>query len=195
MPDPIPLRANLMLCGASALDVSTFIPTGVTLNVVAGCTPDADTQALLITRSGNSYNAATVQAYVDAGGIVITEFGNSWSVYNAVFGGPVVRGALMGNGGCLDAINPVVQQNATDSFWVANAPFTGTPVSENGCGYDMSAYPGITPLGGWSATTVSLAYRTFGSGRVWFVEADWRDNQAFDFASSIKLMGYMITHR
>jgi hypothetical protein len=195
VPDPIPLRANLMLCGSSSLEVNEFIPNGITLNVVAGCTPDADTQALLITRNGISYDAATLQAYVDGGGIVITEFGNSANVYNAVFGGPVVRGALTNGGTCGDVINPVVQQTAADAFWVANAPFTPTPLSEAGCGFDMSAFPGITPLGGWTPTTVSLAYRTLGLGRVWFVESDWRDNQAPDFASSITLMGYMITHR
>jgi hypothetical protein len=194
VPEPLPLRSNLMLCGSSAFDVSTFIPTGLTLNVVSGCTPDADTQALLIARNGISYNAATLQAYVDGGGIVITEFGNSDNIYNAVFGGPVAQ-ASSRTGACLDAINPVVQKNPTDAFWTANAPFTATPLSESGCGFDMTAFPGITPLGGWSATTVSLAYRTLGLGRVWFVEADWRDNNAVDYSSSIKLMGYMMTHR
>jgi hypothetical protein len=194
MPEPLPLRSNLMLCGSSALDVSTFIPTGLTLNVVTGCTPDGDTQALLIARNGVSYDAATLQAYVDGGGIVITEFGNSANLYNAVFGGPVTR-ASSSTGACLDGINPVVQKNPTDALWTANAPFTATPLSESGCGFDMTAYPGITPLGGWSATTVSLAYRTLGLGRVWFVEADWRDNHQPDYASSLKLMGYMITHR
>ncbi|MEX2660673.1 MAG: hypothetical protein WD227_02040 [Vicinamibacterales bacterium] len=192
MPEPLPLRSTLMLCGASDRDVSAFIPTGVTLNVVAGCTPDGDTQALLITRSGSGYDPTTVQAYVNGGGVVITEFGNSWTVYNNVFGGPVVRGARFGL--CTDEINPVVQLNGADAFWTANAPFTATPLSESGCGFDMAAYPDITPLGGWSASTVSLAYRTLGLGRVWFVESDWRDNQPLT-TSSINQMGYMITHR
>lgn len=188
---PQALRATVMVCGRTDRDVSTFIPAGASLNVVAGCTPDSTTQALVITRYG-FFTAADLRPYVEAGGIVITEFAKSTPVYNAVFEAGLTAGFF--SGGCQDAVNPIVQMSASDPFWTANAPFTATPEDESGCGYDMSHFPEITPLGGWSSTSVSLAYRTLGSGRVWFVEADWSDNQT-DFTSSNRLMGYMITHR
>jgi hypothetical protein len=190
--DPQALRPNLMVCGSTDRDVRTFIPSGVDLNVVSGCTPDSTTQAVIITRSG-AFSAPTLSAYVEGGGIVITEFFASAAVYNAVFGGSVVRSSF--NGACADAVAPVVQFNAADPFWAANAPFSPTSFEDSGCGYDMSTYPEITPLGGWSPESVSLAYRKLGAGRVWLVEADWQDNHAADFTSSNRLMGHMITHR
>jgi hypothetical protein len=56
----------------------------------------------------------------------------------------------------------------------------------------MSAYPGITPLGGWFDGAVSLAYRDRGGGRLWLVEADWQDSEAAFDADSLALMKYMV---
>ena len=189
---PEGLRATVMVCGATDRDVSAFLPARGDLTVVNGCTPDQTTQTLIITRSG-AFVPEAVQTYVQAGGIVITEFGGSARVYNAVFGGPVSEG--MPEGSCQDAVYPAVQFSPGDHFWTVNAPFIPVAYDDSGCGYDMSAYPGITPLGGWSPTSVSLAYRKLGSGRVWFVEANWADGRPVDFTSSNALMAYMITHR
>ena len=189
---PEGLRANVMVCGATNRDASTFLPAGASLNLVSGCTPDQATQALIITRAG-AYNPAALQPYVQGGGIVITEFGGSANVFNAVFGETVARGGM--EGACQETVYPVVQMSSGDHFWTVNAPFTPPSFEDSGCGYDMSMYPGITPLGGWSETTVSLAYRRLGSGRVWLVEANWRDGRPVDFSNSNELMAYMITHR
>lgn len=178
-----------MRCGDSARNVQTFIPlNGPQMQVVAGCQPDAGTQALLVTRSGaGDVNAAGLRDYVNAGGIVITEFGVSDEVFNMVFGTAVAQGAR--NGACSDSIVPPVQLSPDHVFWRENRH---APPQSTGCGHDLTAFPGITRLGGWTADTTSLAFRDRGAGRVWLVETDWQDSgNGFD-AAARGLMQWMI---
>ncbi len=46
-----PLRPTVMLCGFSNRDVTTFFPQGTTFDLVAGCAPDDNVQALLVSRT------------------------------------------------------------------------------------------------------------------------------------------------
>jgi cysteine-rich repeat protein len=188
------IEPNLLRCGTSLRNVADFIPMGVNLTVVASCTPDADTQAMLITRTGvGMFNPATVKAWVEGGGIVLTETGASDEVYNAVFGTAVAPGNNIGN--CTDIAPTVVQFSAMDQFWQFN-PFQMITLAQTGCGQNVANYPMITPLAGWTAQLVSIGYRDAGLGRVWVTEFDWRDTDtqgaAYDYTES--LMGYMIVN-
>lgn len=190
------LRPNVMVCGMSSRDVTTFFPMGKNFNLVMGCTPDMDTQALLIPRSGaKMIAAATLGAYVDAGGIVLTEYAASDTVFSSLFVN-VVDGSNQGS--CTDRIPLVFQFSPGDPFWADNA-FNPIPVAEAGCGRDVSAFPGITPLAGWTASAVAIAYRDRGAGRLWLTDFDWQDGQGGpmdpSYADTLALMGYMITHR
>jgi hypothetical protein len=189
-------RTTLGLCGLSGYDVENFIPAGFGLNVVNTCTPHNKMQALLVTRTSfNTLDAAAVQGYLDNGGIVITEKGSSFAVYNKAFDTNFVQPATFNsNGGvCADNVNPRVQLTAADPFWVANGPFNAE--LDSGCGYDLSALPNITPLGRhelFAFTSVNLAYIKKGQGRLWLVESDWSDNDGFFNTTSRKLMRYMV---
>jgi hypothetical protein len=194
---PLPLRPVLMLCGGSRRDVNEFLRGGTFLDVVDGCAPDAATQAILITRGAvvqpGMFDAPTLQAYVRAGGIVLTEYGSSDEVFNAVFGTNVPAGVRVGD--CAHAVAPYSQQSPLDTFWDENR-HQPPAVNRRGCGFDLQGYPGITRLGGPSAATVTLAYRDLGRGRVWLVEADWSEIR-FDGPTldpTRGLMHYMITH-
>jgi len=183
-----PLRSTLMLCGTSNRDVTEFIPPGSNLALTSGCVPDGNTQAMLVSRDG-AYQASDLQTYLAGGGRVVTEWSNSAAVFNAVFGEGVVQGA--GQGNCRDLVAPPLQFSPDDPFWRRNREFT--PPAEIGCGFDMAAYPAITRLGGWDANTVSLAYRDFGAGRLWLVEADWQDSEVVpQDRASTDLMNTMI---
>jgi len=184
---------NLLQCGTSSRDVSVFIPPGVNLNIVMSCTPDASTQAMLVTRNGaNMFDGPTLQAYVEGGGNVLTETFASDEVYNAVFGTAIVEaGGLVGS--CNDTLPSVVQFTPADPFWVSNM-FTPILLGSSGCGNDVSAYPGLTPLFGWSPAQVSVGYRDAMAGRVWVTEFDWQDNQLVDFDYSAEMMGAMIIY-
>ena len=118
---------------------------------------------MLISRNG-AFDGPTVQSYINSGGVVLTEFIISDNVFSAVFS-PVFEGAR-NDGGCSDRAPTVVQYTPADPFWVANT-FTAIPLIQAGCGYDVDAFPGITPIAGWSASAVSIAYRNLGSGRLW----------------------------
>lgn len=182
---------HVMLCGTSLRDVTTFIPKYPSINMVRGCSPAANTMAMLVTRYGQaSVVAGELQAYLNNGGIVIGEFSINDELYNKAFGAAVSPGARLGS--CLDHAMPEVQYNPDDALWQA-VDF----VSDQGCGYNMQAFPGITPLGGWASTTdsVSLAYRDQGSGRLWLLEADWQDTSSVFTAADIQLMKYMLSHR
>ncbi|MEM9453983.1 MAG: hypothetical protein AAGF11_07375 [Myxococcota bacterium] len=189
------VQLNVLLCGGSQRDVTSFFPAMSGLNLVIGCTPDMDTQAILITRSGiNLYNAAEISAYVSGGGIVLTEALSSDEVFSDLFQN-VAQGAMIGS--CLDRAPIVFQYNAGDAFWLDN-PFNPIPLGDSGCGRDVSAYPGITPLVGWNNATVSIAYRDLGTGRMWITDFDWQDLDTPEndpsYADTNSLMGYMITH-
>jgi len=192
-------RPNLMLCGSSSRDVSTLIPNGVELNVVEDCTPDSDTQALLVTRGGaGNPSDVVLKAYVSQGGIVITEYSASDEIFNMVFDAGVVQGpgGAFVYGNCADNVNPEVQFHKKDPFWQAFS-FVAQDSGTSGCGYSVEAFPGITSLGGWSVApgSVQLGYRELGDGRVWLVESDWQDGNANFSETSRRMMGYMIMHR
>lgn len=187
----IALRPNLMRCGSSQRDVATLLPPGVQLNVVAGCVPDANTQAILVTRNfGNALSAGLFQSYLAGGGIALTEYGISDEVYSLAFGS-TAQGA--GQGGCQDTAPTVAQFSPNDPFWAAN-PYM--PAMETGCGYSVGGFPGIVPLAGWDAQNVAIGYRDSGAGRLWVTDFDWQDGDTVgaDFAYTASLMGYMITH-
>ncbi len=186
------LKPNLLLCGTSQRNVADFIPAGVPLVVVNSCTPDANTQAMIFSRNGVGFNPATIKAYVEGGGRVLTEIFISDEVYNAVFNAGVVEVGFIGS--CTDVAPTVVQFTNADPFWSANM-FKPITLGESGCGNNSAAYPGLVPLAGWSANEVSIGYRTAGTGRVWVTNFDWQDTNtvgaAYDYTE--QLMGYMIT--
>jgi hypothetical protein len=189
------LRPNVMVCGQVARDLSGILNRGGTsFTRINACAPDANTQALLVSRSGAAnLDGAVLRTYLDAGGIVITEFEISDEVFNAAFQGfagvPVAQAANR-SGNCRDAIMPVVQYRTDQGFWDTNR-FVATAVNDSGCGFDLSAFPGITPLGGPAAGITTLAYRDRGQGRLWLVESDWQDGQV-GFEASAGLMHHMI---
>lgn len=187
---------QLALCGTSQRDVAEFIPPGTNLVFAQTCTPTPATRAMLVTRSGHAQVVASeLESYLDAGGIVITEFGASFPIYNKTFGTSFRDPAFFEYvGGCYDNVMPAVQLEPWDDFWRANA-FAAEPLP--GCGYNIAALPGITPLG--SATmepgTVTLAYVTKGLGRLWLVESDWSDGEPTFTEASARLMRYMVKTR
>jgi cysteine-rich repeat protein len=187
----IPLDPKVLQCGDSQRPIADFIPEGLEFQIVESCTPDADTQAMFVSRNGQ-VNPAQVKAYVEAGGRVITEVFISDDVYNAVFQANV--GEVGFTGSCQDTAPTVVQFTANDPFWNDNA-FQMIGLDETGCGNNVASYPGLVPLAGWSVNQVSIGYRNAGMGRVWVTEFDWQDNDtvgvAYDYTES--LLGYMIT--
>lgn len=188
------LLPNVLLCGSSSRDVTSFFPPMSSLNLVVSCVPDGNTQAMLISRSGVAlYNPADLVAYVNAGGLVLTEVFASDDVFSDLFE-IVAEGPFTGS--CLDRAPIVFQYNAGDQFWLNNA-FNPIPLGDTGCGTDVSAFPGITPLVGWNNATVSIAYRDLGAGRLWLTDFDWQDTDTPEidptYADTNSLMGYMLT--
>ena len=194
----LPMRGSLMMCddpNGPSVDPARFLRGGTDLRVVHACHPDADTQALLVTASGaerldNPVDGQAIAHYLDGGGIVITASGASSVIFSRVFPDePAAQGPARGQ--CDGRVHPVVQLNLGNRFWLDNrfqAP------AGSGCGFDLSHFPGIVPLGGWSTDSVSLAYRDRASGRVWLVEADWGAGPQAPSDISAGLMHYMITH-
>jgi hypothetical protein len=182
------VRPNLLQCGSSTRDISAFIPEGEEFQVVFSCTPDEDTQAILVTRDG-AFDGPTLQDYVAGGGIVLTEVFISDEVFNAVFDEAVVENGFFGS--CLDIAPTVEQFTPGDPFWATN-DFVSIPLDQSGCGSNIVDYPGIVPLAGWAAGQVSIGCRDDGPGRVWLTEFDWTDGQMGDYAYTEQLMGSMI---
>ncbi|MCB9525273.1 MAG: hypothetical protein H6702_18130 [Myxococcales bacterium] len=183
-----PQRPVQMVCGNSARNVTEF---GLSGRVVSSCVPDNTVQVMWVTRSGAAnVDRVSALAYLNAGGIIVGEFSISDELYNTIFAGNVEQGVR--NGACGDNIMPQVQALASDGFWQDNR-FDRTAQNASGCGHDLSAFPNIKALGGWTPATTQIAYRDQGKGRVWFVEADWQDGQAISAASK-GLMHYMATH-
>jgi cysteine-rich repeat protein len=185
------LGTDLLLCGFSSRNIADFIPMGVDLTVIESCEPDENTQALVITRNAlNLFDNATVQAYVENGGVVLTEYSISDTVFNAVFGTNVVDGN--NNGSCQDTAPTVVQFTANDPFWTANA-FEMIDLGMAGCGRSVANFPEIVPLAGWSAVDVAIGYRNFGAGRLWLTDFDWSDGEMIQpYEYTEQLMGSMI---
>ena len=190
-----PIRPNLLLCGPSSRNIMDFAnAVNQPFNFFTSCTPDSNTQAMVVTRSfGGAIDATILKNYLDAGGVVLTEYDISWQVWNLAFDG----GASLTNshGSCQDTAPTVYQFNANDPFWAAN-PFMQIGEGQSGCGYEVNGFPGITPLAGWNANAAAIGYRDRGLGRVWATDFDWQDgenNQSYGYTN--QLMGYMITHR
>jgi cysteine-rich repeat protein len=182
---------NLMRCGNSGRDVSVFLPQGYNMQVVVGCTPDEDTQALVITRSGNNmYNANEIKTYVEGGGIVLTEYSASDEVFNAVFGGGASENGS--HGSCRDVAPTVVQFNQNDQFWQDNQ-WQAIQLADSGCGrVNVDSWNGVTALAGWDNSNAAIGYREAGSGRVWLTDFDWQDNENYPFDYTADLMKYMV---
>ncbi len=183
-------RTKMMVCGSHKRDTTVFIPEDSGLTEVSGCTPEASVKALLVTRSGAAaIDAAALKSYVSNGGTVITEHGSSAAVFNALFDAGVTKGTAYG--ACHDRIATIVRFSATDPFWKATS-FHPMTLGDTGCGFSVDAYPGITALAGWSKSSVSLAYRDLGQGRLWLVEDDWQDDENYSLGPTIAMMRYMV---
>ncbi|MCA9546216.1 MAG: hypothetical protein KC613_17550, partial [Myxococcales bacterium] len=188
------LRPVVKLCGASSRDVTQFIRGELAqaeVQVVPGCDPDDQTQALLVTRNGIAQveqAAAGVRAWVADGGQLIGEFSNTHRLWTVAFEVPTAQGPRRGD--CQDNVQPAVQLSPQDPFWQALA-FEPVPAGQTGCGYEVGQFAGLVPLGGWAADQVSIGYRDLGGGRVWAVDLDWQDNQGMT-ALSLDMMAAMI---
>jgi hypothetical protein len=87
---------------------------------------------------------------------------------------------------------PNRQLSQADPFW-NHATFSATGANNEGCGYAVTNYPGLTPLGAWASGAVQLGYRDLDRGRVFALEADWQDASRDWTAASTSLMGALIT--
>ena len=186
---PVQQRIHYGVCGNSQRDPANIGLTGLRQDT---CVPSDAMQAMLITRNGTITNYSALQTYVRNGGIVVTEYDNAHTVYNGVFGGSVAQGGSR-LGSCRDNVMPLVQQSPENGFWQENL-FEPPASNQTGCGYDISALPGITKLGGWTSDTTQIGYRDLGEGRVWLVSADWQDGNNTFSGQSTGLMRYMVTH-
>lgn len=188
-----PRRSKLMACGTFTRDIATLIPEGSPLSLVSGCIPNRETQALLVQRRASEDLPEDLSDYLEAGGIVITEFNNADEVFNLVFPETVEQAeGLLGD--CFDNVQPQVQLSSDDPFWAAFA-FESVG-NESGCGPSLEAFPGVQKLGGWSEQdqSVSLAYRELGAGRVWFLSSDWQDTEPLT-DTSLQMFDYMMKNR
>jgi cysteine-rich repeat protein len=188
------LRADVKLCSSSERLVSDFFPNGTNFNLIDNdCKPDDATQALFITRNiFEELDAQLLKDYLNAGGIILTEYSISDVVFSLVFE-PVAQGP--GNGSCQDTAPTVVQFSPDDPMW-KNVPFQAITQDQTGCGMTVGDFPGITPLAGWDDTNVAIAYRDLGLGRLYLTDFDWQDNEVIqDMTYTNTLMGYMMTHR
>jgi hypothetical protein len=186
------LRPVLMACGNPSRDPRTFIPPGSNLGYAAGCAPGSSTQAFMITRNGFPLvDDEQLRSYLNAGGIVITEYNASDEVWSRVF--PDTFQSMQQLGSCNDNVPAVVQFSPSDQFWIDNA-FPMIVSSQTGCGFSVAHFPYLTPLAGWDAVNVALGYRNIGQGRFYAADFDWQDEDQ-NQPSLPALLGYMITHR
>jgi len=192
------LKPDLMYCGSSsAKGADLYLGVGP-FNEVTACAPDADTQAMLVSRSGTiTGNGAAWLAYLDSGGVIITEWRNAAAVYNEIYGTAYSLGTSFGD--CHDNAMPSLKLNTDHPFWVANAGLTETLENNEGCGADISAIVAgeaeVTALGGLVNTALmSFAIRPQGLGVLWVLEADWQDNESNYFTDDSKnFMGSLIS--
>jgi cysteine-rich repeat protein len=187
------LRPDVRVCGNSTRPVSQFFPMGTNFNIILGsCTPDNNTQAMFVTRSAPALDGPALQTYLTNGGIILTEYSRSDEVYTACFAA-VGQGA--GNGSCQDTAPTVNQFTPADPVWQA-IPFQMIQPNQTGCGATVGQFPGVTPLAGWTANAVAIAYRDLGMGRLYLTDFDWQDNEMIqNMTYTQQLMGYFMTHR
>lgn len=194
-------RTKVMLCGSTNRPLNqTFLnPSDFTL-VPNSCTPDADTKALLISRNGvANVDGPTLLAYLNAGGVVITEWNIADDVYNSIYGTAFVQGEFIrGAGFCKDNPMPSLKLNTNDPFWVANSGLNETAQVDEGCGHNLIAItdadPLAIPLGSWASDPgkVSYARRPQGAGVFQILEADWQDNERAFGPDSLGFMRALI---
>jgi hypothetical protein len=189
---------KLAICGMRVRDAAEFIPPGTNLEIVQSCTPSSDHRAMIVSRDGHpSIDGAALRRYLEEGGVVLTEHGSSFPVYNKVFNTAFTEPPLEQRlGECHDNVNPRVQLSSWDDFWSTNS-FVAEESSASGCGFDLSPLPDIVPLGthGASDNSVTLAYMPLGVGRLWLIEADWGDGEDAFSDRSLRLMRYMVKTR
>jgi hypothetical protein len=191
------LKSDLMFCGNSSRTGSNLYLGVGPFNEVQGCVPGVDTQALLITRSGSiGGNGAAWLAYLNGGGVIITEYNIAHNVYNEIYATSYVRGSAFGD--CSDNAMPSLKLNTNHEFWQLNAGLTETTGDLEGCGFDLAAIAAgeaeVTELGGLVGTPlVSFAIRPQGTGVFWLLEADWQDSESSYSDDSRYFMGALIS--
>ena len=184
-----------MLCGLSNRTRAALYGPEVYTEVSA-CTPTANTRALLVTRNGTiSGNGPDWLAYLNSGGVIITEYYISDRVYNEIYGTAYSPGAIYG--ACLDAIAPHTKLNTSHPFWQINDITESIPGQES-CGAEISAIvaaePEVTALGQSSAGAVFFAIRPQGNGTLFLLDADWSDPDVGYVDNSRQMMNAMITY-
>lgn len=194
----LPIRSKVMFCGGS-YTLSDFANTDNSFTVVNNsCTPDSDTQALLITLGATiAGNGAAWLNYLQNGGRIITEHGLSDDVYNEIYGTSYPSGTRYGD--CRDNVMPSLILNPTNSFWTTlpRNGYTATDSVNEGCGNYINAIvdgdSSIIALGGWTGTTrVQFAVKPEeGCGLLFLLDSDWRDSDV-KTTSSLNLMGDLI---
>ena len=191
------LKPDLMYCGSSSRQGSDLYLGIGPFNEVSGCVPDADTQALLITRSGSiPGNGAAWLAYLNSGGVIITEYSITDNVYNEIYGTGYTQGVNFGD--CWDNAMPSLKLNPDHEFWQLNSGLTETPANLEGCGFDLAGIAtgesAVTELGGLVGTSlVSFAIRPEGLGVFWLLEADWQDSESAFTDDSKNFMSALIS--
>jgi hypothetical protein len=187
-------RTDLMFCGSTSRSGASLYSGIAPLNEVTSCAPDNNTQALMVTRGGTiSGNGAAWLAYLNNGGIIITEYSISHTVYNEIYGTAYPLGS--GQGDCRDNAMPAVKLNPGNAFWVNN-PIPVTDPANESCGYDIagivSGEAQVTALGGWASGATSFAYRPQSGGVMILLDADWQDSEGSWTADSSQFMGALI---
>lgn len=188
-------RPNINFCGSTQRSGAALYSGLGTLNESFTCTPDSDTRALLVTRYGSiSGNGAAWLAYLNAGGVIITEYSISAAVYNEIYGTALATPNSLGS--CEDNAMPAIKLNPADPFWTSNPGLVETAPGNQACGFDLTpvvnADASITPLGGFSPSGIQLARKVQGSGVLFLLDADWQDNESSWTASSGALMSVLI---
>ncbi|MCB9376989.1 MAG: DUF4215 domain-containing protein, partial [Microthrixaceae bacterium] len=125
-------RPNVLICGASDRDPASFIEPWDDVVLIEDCTPDDDTQVMLVTRDGVDRIDPEWALYLRRGGRIITEAGSSVPVFDAVFGEQAVAGAEAG--ACRANINPVVRHDPESAFWRAHQFEPQQDPATSGCG-------------------------------------------------------------
>lgn len=190
-------RPDIMFCGSTGRTGSDLYSGAGPYGEQTGCAPNANVQALLITRSGTvAGNGAAWLAYLNAGGQIITEYSISVDVYNQIYGTAYAPPDSQ-FGQCQDNAMPQVKLNPGDAFWLANN-IPVTPAGVGGCGLNnlatlVAGEPNLTGLGASLGGQTSFARRTQGGGHLNLLEADWSDGENSYTNDSRTFMGSLIS--
>lgn len=185
---------EIMFCGTSQRTGADLYGPAV-YTEVSGCTPTATTRALLVTRNGTvTGNGPDWLAFLNSGGVIITEWSSSDDVYNEIYGTAYAQGGFLGF--CADSLMPPVKLNTSHPFWQIND--IPESADNQGCGFDLTAIADgeeqVVALGQWTGGGVMLAYRAQGSGSLFLAEADWQDSDSGYADNSRQLMNAMINY-